>query len=413
MTSLLRKARNRLRMGSFVERTLSKAKASYLRSFVSRLPGAVATAEDVVALAVISESGLDLSWRLVVATAILLVTIAVLALGLRTAPMTRIDIRAVANHVTVVSANKTDARLTISSATSANYLELWGAGTVEATLLRARASPVAASPCSILDISSRVIKLLHPERVSFLYAPGSSLTFSALKTDGSNRYRRLQIDGDGPWTVSATLPLLPTALPGSCKDLEAGSWSVPAKLTFFPPGPRAEISGQSILIEVPGAESDAPQATAVLSPLILNATSVDFDDAVVGGPQMQSIPFRCAIQSGTVDYVQRLPLVGVEFTGHEELRNRQCPMPRLGKGAIWKVSIRPSNDGLFEVVQSANGSDGQGSLFVEGAGRGREVGKSYIAIVKEDAGLALIVSVIAVVFSNLWSVAQLLRRWTA
>jgi hypothetical protein len=163
---------------------------------------------------------------------------------------------------------------------------------------------------------------------------------------------------------------------------------------------------------VNAVDKDSLPVTAGLPPLRLDASQVTFDDVGLDNQQWGAAPARCSIQSGSVDFLQRVPLVGIESAGHADLRGRQCPITKLKAPdqIIWKVRLGPSEGGLFEVTQSARDASGLGSLYIDGAWPGRGLGKSYLEIVKEDPGLTLMIAVATLILSNLWSFAQLLKR---
>ncbi|MCA6098182.1 hypothetical protein [Bradyrhizobium australafricanum] len=389
---------------------LAGTKKRYLDAFLSNTTP-TPTAQDILALQAIAGDGRGLvgAGRVVAAVCIVIVTIVVLAIGLRKAPITRIELRAVADHVAVrLSKTMDSAGFEVSSATPIEKLVYSGTGTADVTLSSGTAP---GKPCYAIDIKGRTIGLQRPEGVKFTYSPDALLVFSAYKKIGVNRIDELLIDARGTLTLKASLPSSEKPF-DQCDQFKSDIWHGPASVTFRPP---ADVSDTSVNIRVNAADKDALPVTAVLPPLRLDASQVTFDDVGLDNQQWGAAPSRCSIQSGSVDFLQRVPLVGIESAGHADLRGRQCPITKLKAPdkVIWKVRLGPSEGGLFEVTQSTRDAGGLGSLYVDGAWPGRELGKSYLEIVKEDPGLTLIIGVVTLIFSNLWSFAQLLKRWLA
>jgi hypothetical protein len=386
---------------------LARAKKGYVEALASR-SGAAPTAEDILALqAIAGDGGLVGAWRVATAVIIVVATITVLAIGLRKAPITRIELRAVADHVGVrLSKTMDTSGFQISSTPPVEKLNYSGTGTADVAL---NPGPAPGKRCSAIDIKGRTITLQRPEGVKLIYSPDASLVFSAYKNIGVSRIEELLIDARGTLTLKATLPSSDKPF-DQCDQFKSDIWYGPATITLSPP---AGVSVTSINISVKGGDKDALPATAVLPPLRLDASQVTFDDVGLDLLQWGAAPSRCSIQSGSVDFLQRVPLVGIESAGHAVLRNRQCPITKLDTPdkVIWKVRLGASEGGLFEVNQSTKDADGLGSLYVDGAWPGRELGKSYLEMVKEDPGLTLIIGVATLILSNLWSFAQLLKRW--
>jgi hypothetical protein len=387
---------------------LVQAKKSFVEAFVHR-SGTAPTAEDILALQAIAGDGGGLvgAWRVVTAVIIVVTTIIVLAIGLRKAPITRIELRAVADHVAVRASKTMDTSgFEISSATPVEKIDYSGTGTADVTL---NDGPNTGNLCSAIDIKGRTLTLQRPEAAKFTFSPDALLAFSAFKKIGVNRIDQLLIDARGTLTLKATLPSSTKSF-HQCDQFKNDVWYGPAKVTLNPP---ADVSDTSINIWVNGGDKDALPATAVLQLPPLDASQVTFDDVGIDNQQWGAAPSRCSIQSGSVDFLQRVPLVRIESTGHVALRDRQCPITKLNAPdkVISKISLRPSAGGLFEVVQSTEDADGLGSLYVDGAWPGRGLGKSNLEILEEDPGLTLIVGVATLILSNLWSFAQLLKKW--
>ncbi|MGY4399254.1 hypothetical protein [Bradyrhizobium sp. USDA 3315] len=385
---------------------LARAKMLYLEDLASR-SNTAPTAQDILALQAIAGDGSGLVGmrRVVTAIVIVFVTVIVLLVGLRKAPITQIELRAVADHVAVQLSKTTDTSgFELSSANPIEKLDYKGMGTASVDL-NAGAAP--GKPCSAIDIKGRIITLQRPEGVRFTYSPGTLLAFSTYKKIGVNRIDELLIDARGTVTLKATLPSSEKPF-DQCDQFKSNIWYGPASVTFDPP---AGDSDASINIWVNAADKDALPATAVLRPLRLDAPQVTFGDVGLDSQQWGAAPSRCSIQSGSVDFLQRA--FGIESAGHADLRTRQCPIIKLKAPdkVIWKVRVGPSEGGLFEVTQSARDAGGLGSLYVDGAWPGRGLGKSYLEIVKEDPGLTLMIAVTTLILSNLWSFAQLLKRW--
>lgn len=384
---------------------LPVAKKRYVEALAARPDAAVPTAEDILALQAVAGDGGDLvgKWRVVTAVVIVAVTILVFAVGLQKAPITRIELRAVADRVAVQLSEKTvSSSFQISSAAPVEKLNFLGATTGEA-ILGSAADRKKNCP---IDVKERAVTLSHPEQVKLIYSPGASLTFSAIKKVGVNQVDEVLIDGRGTFTLKAFLPSTDKPI-DDCDHFKGDVWSGPANITLSPP---SEVTNMSMNIWVSGGEKEAMPATAVLGLPRLDASKVTFDDVGVDFLQWGATPTRCSIRSGSIEYLQRVPLVKIESLGRSELRNRQCPISN-SKALDSKIWLGPSESGLFEVIQRIESPDGIGSMYVDGALPGRELGKSYLEIIKEDPGLTLIIGIATLIMSNLWSFAQLLRRW--
>jgi hypothetical protein len=117
--------------------------------------------------------------------------------------------------------------------------------------------------------------------------------------------------------------------------------------------------------------------------------------------------------NGAVDFEQRVPWIGVRHVGREELGTRQCPTLETDSNRRWRVVVNPTADAHFEIIQRNSDSGRSDQLYLTGAAGDRRIGASYLAILKSDPGLALLLGVASALIANLWSFAQLLRRWVS
>jgi hypothetical protein len=363
------------------------------------------TAEDLNALAAIAQDKPEGAgaWKYPVALAIVFITVAILVLGSRTAPLTALTIVAETDYVAVNTAPDADAAsLRFDNAARIDALHLRLNGNAQAQLLSPDGSVGQSCPTIPID---RSLTLRGPEGLELTFASGAELRLSVFKTPGVASVDQMRIAGDGAWMLKAILPRARNVT-GDCSHFGGNEWRLPAMLAI-------QAHGVSeMLIQVPRGDRDLP-ATALLPRIDLVASRVSFE--VLASNALLSVgpPSRCAVIEGSLDFEQHIPLIGVRNTGREELGKRQCPTLVADANRRWRVVVDPAADGHFEVTQRASDDGGIGQLFLNGTAGGRQIGASYLAILKSDPGLALLFGVATAVITNLWSFAQLLRRWVS
>ncbi|WP_128956580.1 hypothetical protein [Bradyrhizobium zhanjiangense] len=370
------------------------------------------TAQDLIALAAIAhdkpeEVALG-SWRYPVGLAIVCITAAILVWGARTAPINALKLVAETDYVTITSAPNIEAlTLPFSNTVGIDALYLKLKSSVSALLLAADGS--MSQRCEALALDRRVT-LHQPGALALTVEPGSALTLSSFKTPGAQNVNEMLVTGSGAWTLTTTLPLSQSA-PGDCHDFAGNDWRVPAKLTFQSPTKQPQNEAE-MLIKVPSGARTAPPATALLPSFALDAIDVSFETVAANSVSSAGPPVRCAVIQGTVDFEQRLPLIGVSRIGHETISKRQCLTVAGDTKKRWHVAVNPTADGHFEVSQQT-GDDQAIKLYTKGPVGDHQFGESYLAILKADPGLVLFASVATALIANLWSFAQLLKRWTS
>jgi hypothetical protein len=165
----------------------------------------------------------------------------------------------------------------------------------------------------------------------------------------------------------------------------------------------------SLIIATPPGKDLLP-ATVLLAGsagFYSKATDVRFEQASTDATTGSLM--HCALLDATIYYEQQIPLVGVTYQGQTKLEKRQCPS--LDGSATWTVRVEGMDAGNLQVSQRLDGSSGIDALYALGPLGNRELGESYLSILKGDPGLALLIGVATAIIANLWSLAQLLRRW--
>jgi len=369
------------------------------------------TAQDLIALAAIAsdkpeEQALG-SWRYPAGLTILCVTAAILVWGARTAPINALKLVAETDYVTITSAADIEAiTLPFSNTVGIDTLRLKLKSDV-GVLLAGDGS--FSQPCQTFALDRRVT-LHRPEALSLTFEPGSAVTLSSFKTPGAQNVNVMLVTGNGAWAVNSTLPLT-QGTSGNCQNFAENDWRVPAKLTFqsTTKQPRNEAE---MLIQVPGGDRTASPAAGLLPRFSLDVIDVSFETVASNSVSSAGPPLRCAVIQGTVDFEQRLPLIGVSRIGHETISKRQCLTVAGDAKKRWYVAVNPTADGNFEVSQQTDDARGI-KLYTKGPVGDHQFGESYLAILKADPGLALFISVATALIANLWSFAQLLKRWTS
>lgn len=369
------------------------------------------TAQDLIALAAIAndkpEEALG-SWRYPAGLTIVCITAAILVWGARTAPINALKLVAETDYVSITSASNIEAvTLPFNNTVGIDTLYLTLKSNVDASVLAADGSITQHCPPITLD---RRVTLHRAEALVLTFEPGSTVALSSRKTPGSQNVNEMLVAGNGAWTLTSNLPLSQST-PGACRDFTGNDWRVPARLTFQSPTKQPQNEAE-MLIRVPSGTGAAPPATALLPSFALDAVDVSFEMVASNSVSSAGPPLRCAIIQGSLDFEQRLPLIGVSRIGHETISKRQCLTVAGDAKKRWRVAVNPTADGRFEVSQQTD--DAQAiKLYTTGPVGDHQFGETYLAILKADPGLALFVSVATALIANLWSFAQLLKRWTS
>jgi hypothetical protein len=369
------------------------------------------TAQDLIALAAIANDKPEEtmgSWRYPAGLTIFCITAAILVWGARTAPIHALKLVAETDYVTITSASGIDAvTLPFNNTVGIDALYLKLKGSVDAFLLAGDGS--TSQPCQTPALDRRVT-MHQPGALGLTFEPGSALTLSSFRTPGAQSVNEMLIAGNGAWTLTSNLPLTQSTQ-GDCHDFAGNDWHVRAALTFRSPTKQRQNDAE-MLIQVPSGAATAPPATALLPSFALDAVDVSFETVASNSASTIGPPLRCAVIQGIVDFEQRLPLIGVRRIGHETISKRQCLAISGDNKRRWRVSVNPTADGHFEVSQQIDDTRGV-KIYTKGPVGDHQFGESYLAILKADPGLVLFVSVATALIANLWSFAQLLKRWTS
>lgn len=186
---------------------------------------------------------------------------------------------------------------------------------------------------------------------------------------------------------------------------------------------RAELDGASGAINCPTAsaqrlliamEGDAAEPAAIILgrrtvrelAFIFPKQAVDLRGAEFRGED----PIRslsCAIVSGHVTLLQRIPFLGIEKNWSHTLSPGSCI--RVIKGS-WAGRISISNGGRLHVEMTAKAVDLE-NVKVDGGVEGTvTLGASILRVVTEDPGWGLIAGSIMFVLTTIWGAAIALNR---
>lgn len=392
--------RTRRKQAADTKSILDEARTAYIQRITSEGISNL-DAQDLIALAAIvedqpAEPPLG-SARFLVALAILLFTFAVLIFGSKTAPVTGLAIFAVTERVSVKTAAESE--FTVADTPAIETMDLLLNGTASIEPIAGNGQLLGTSCPEVGD--NRNIRLEKPEGLKIAVSPGSDLSFTSSAPRGAAA-SWLAIAVDGKASITTAFPVQGRS-PGDCASFRQDSWSTPALLTFSAnPLP-------NLAIATPPGKDSLP-ATALLSGssgFSAKVKDVRYEQASTGATTGSLT--RCALLEGTIYYEQRVPWSGVAYQGQTKLEKRQCPS--IDGSAAWTVRVEGTDEGNLQVSQRLDGSSGIQSLYALGPLGNRELGESYLSILKGDPGLAMLIGVATAIIANLWSLAQLLRRW--